>query len=134
MQKVGFKKNDHREILGGEKMTHRGRKLEDKMKDLINEFIKNDDVLNDLGNLKKAYISIALFKWLSTDYKIRFKIHRDVERYWHREDVLEELRQREIENVNDETIEDITTMFEDYLDNYSNWRECLNIARDCHDL
>ena len=104
------------------------------MKDLIKRFMENNYVLNGLGNNNKADVAEALEEWLSNDYDIRFKIHRDVERYWHREDVLEELRQREIENVNDETIEDITTMFEDYLDNYSNWHDCLKMALDRYDL
>jgi hypothetical protein len=60
---------------------------------------------------------------------LRLKINRDVDKEYHKEDIIDELTQREIE-FSDADVECILYKYEDYLSESDEWRIALDCAID----
>lgn len=74
-----------------------------------------------------------LINFLEENDFIRYQIFRDVERKYHREDVLNAVEEYNDENdmeisFDDSELADIVEKYEDNLEDMSNWRWCLNCA------
>ena len=97
------------------------------MKRLINKFMESNYVLRGLGNNNKLDVAEALENWLAEDGEIRRNLYYNIDHEYKREDVIEELRIRDIKPT-PETIELILERYEKYLEYNDGWSACLNEA------
>lgn len=98
---------------------------------MTKEYLMNrlTDYCEKVGN--KVMMSVEdVISILNEDTDIRYKIHNEIERENHKEDVRTEIKERELD-LTDEDIECITDKYEDYLGECEyNWRVCLENAID----
>ena len=83
---------------------------------MTKEYLMNrlTDYCEKVGN--KVMMSVEdVISILNEDTDIRYKIHNEIERENHKEDVRTEIKERELDLTN-EDIECITDKYEDYLD------------------
>lgn len=105
------------------------------MKDLIKEFVAGNAILQKLSAEKKETLAQDIETWLSRNMELRGIIWRQVEVEHYKCDVVDELADMGVlQNYDDETINDITTTYSDYICDFSNWRECLKMALERYDL
>lgn len=117
---------------------------------MTKEYLMNrlTDYCEKVGN--KVMMSVEdVISILNEDTDIRYKIHSEIERENHKEDVRSEIEERQqghlidceceweneyikkLESLTDEDIECITDKYEDYLSECEyNWRVCLENAID----
>lgn len=88
------------------------------MENLIKDYFKDKELTIE-----------NVIEMCETDYRLRMKINRDVDKEWHKEDIIDELTAREIE-FTDADVECILDRFEDYLSESDEWRIALDCAID----
>ena len=116
----------------------------DELRELVAIFMDNDEEFTMLENENWYNMEDKLYNFLTNN---KYKIHRLVDREFHKEDVLQEIedRNQEIRDefadedkeltidvllvVDEQTIEELTDYYEDYLgDGSYDWRCALNFA------
>lgn len=99
------------------------------LENIVKDFLKKRNV----EDLYEDFMDLLI-----TNANLRYYIFADVHREYHREDVREELLYRASEcncdepqkEITDDTIEEITDLYEKYLENDDSWHICLNEAID----
>ena len=92
------------------------------MKNLIKEYFKDKELT--LENVIKMCEIYGV---------LRERIFRQVEREYHRIDVIDEFVDREVVNYTDDDIEYVLDKYEEYLGDDESWHTALNCAFDCLD-
>lgn len=102
----------------------------DRTTHIVEQILSNEVLLRAIKNNSIEDIEVILVDELEENYQLRDFIFRDVERENHREDVRNEIDERQLD-LTDEDIERITDKYEDYLSECEyNWRVCLENALD----
>ena len=95
------------------------------LENIVKDFLKE----RNIENLYEDFMDLLI-----TNANLRYYIFTDVNREYHREDVREELLYRDCDEpqkeITDDTIEEITDLYEKYLENDDSWHICLDEAID----
>lgn len=86
------------------------------MEELVKEWLENhliDDTLEE--------IITCVAEMLENSAVIRERIFREVEKEYHREDVMTMAEELGHENIDDDTIDELVAYYEDYLGNDDGW-------------